>query len=109
MTGVGFMLVPVDDDVRIIERDATLPDLVYDADTSTYYGAIPVCNTGEEWLRNAKLVVGGKGFKERAFDLPHRAHEFLQGTLRFQASYTPARFDTRRFIDSSSFRHLEQR
>ncbi len=67
---VSFTLVPVDDDVRIIERDATLPDLVYGADNGTLYGAIPVCNTGEEWLRNAKLVVGGKGFKERAFDLP---------------------------------------
>ncbi|MCK4334730.1 prolyl oligopeptidase family serine peptidase [candidate division WOR-3 bacterium] len=73
---VFFKLVPVDNDVRLITKDATLPDLVYGRENSQLYGAIPVSNTSEQWTRNTRntsnpqLIVGGGAFGVDTFDLP---------------------------------------
>lgn len=68
---VCFKLIPVDSDVRLVASDATLPELVYGrANTSPLYGAIPVCNTTEDWLFGSKLIVGGGEFEQDTFELP---------------------------------------
>jgi len=67
---VYLKFIPVDHDVRLIAKDATLPDLVYDRDNTRLYGAIPISNTTEEWLEGATLWVGGGDFKEAEFSLP---------------------------------------
>ena len=97
---VFFKLVPVDNDVRLIAKDATLPDLVYPTSLADpeeveqrgitmhesfyvdslgpFLGTIPVSNTTEDWLRNTphntpcnvQLIVGGGAFILDTFDLP---------------------------------------
>lgn len=67
---VFFEIAPVDYDLRLITRDATLPDLVYSRDNSILYGAIPVSNTTEDWFSDARLIVGGDDFKVDTFNLP---------------------------------------
>ncbi len=68
---VYFKLIPVDYDLRLIRGDATLPDFVYGRDNSGLkYGAIPVSNTTQEWIRDAKLIVGGGDFTKDTFKLP---------------------------------------
>lgn len=67
---VKFMLIPVDDDVRLITKDATLSDLVYADSTGPFLAALPLSNSTEDWLEDVKLVVGGDGFVSDTFDLP---------------------------------------
>jgi poly(3-hydroxybutyrate) depolymerase len=89
---VFFQLVPTDDDVRLITKDATLPDLVYCPGLGNpeeieqrgitvhesfyidslgpFLGAVPVSNTTEDWTRNTQLIVGGGDFILDTFDLP---------------------------------------
>ncbi|TET22753.1 MAG: hypothetical protein E3J71_04935 [Candidatus Stahlbacteria bacterium] len=67
---VKFMLIPVDDDVRLITKDATLSDLVYADSTGPFLAALPISNSTEDWLEDVKLVVGGDGFVSDTFDLP---------------------------------------
>ncbi|MEA3311732.1 MAG: prolyl oligopeptidase family serine peptidase [candidate division WOR-3 bacterium] len=67
---VFFKLVPVDNDVRLITKDATLPDLVYADSTGPFLAAFPISNGTEDWLEDVKLVVGGDGFVSDTFDLP---------------------------------------
>ncbi len=70
---VFFKLVPVDNDVRLITKDATLPDLVYADSTGPFLAALPISNTTDDWprnTRNAQLIVGGGVFEVDTFDLP---------------------------------------
>lgn len=67
---VSFKLVPADDDCRLVLKDATLPDLVYRGENSTLVGALPVSNTTEDWLEEAKLIVGGGAFKLDTLSIP---------------------------------------
>ncbi len=67
---VKFMLIPVDDDVRLITKDAVLPDLVYADSTGPFLAALPLSNSTEDWLEDVKLVIGGDGFVSDTFDLP---------------------------------------
>ncbi|MBD3286617.1 prolyl oligopeptidase family serine peptidase, partial [candidate division WOR-3 bacterium] len=85
---VFFELVPVDYEVRLITRDATLPDLVYDRDNSgPLCGAIPVSNTVQEWITDARLVVGGGDFEVDTFDLPPIAPmAFYKAPFTFELS-----------------------
>jgi dienelactone hydrolase len=85
---VYFRLIPVDHDVRLIVKDATLPDLLYGRDNSgPLYGAIPVSNTVEDWFAEARLIVGGGDFYLDTFDLPPIAPmSFYKAPFTFELS-----------------------
>jgi len=77
---VYFKLVPVDNDVRLITKDATLPDLIYADSVGPFLAALPISNTTDDWprntrntprnTRNAQLIIGGGVFEVDTFDLP---------------------------------------